>query len=242
MTQEIALKNIRAAKRPHKAELFRVLTIAPLTIVKIGPPADRPAPVPASNKDVPHGDGPRLAPSPINDKKSQECIAMTQIIDLQGLIGSHKRVASPDSARGNRRAEHRNRCLIGGLAVDPSGAPPLDCVIRNVAPGGAGLDVGADDAVPSELFLINLKHREVAHAALAWRRRDKAGLTFRHRQSLDALPPDAAFLTALFARAKLRQIDILLEKGFSLQNSLQRSGVTWFDYERWRQDQADPAP
>lgn len=145
-------------------------------------------------------------------------------------------VQFPERPRPNLRTDLRQRCLIGAVAVAGAGAPARDGVLRNLSSGGAQLDLDWDGEVPSEFFLINLKHRLACRATPAWRNRNKTGLRIDSPHFLDApLPSDMAFLSALFVQAKLRQVDLLLDKGFSLAGSLARAEVPAGDYQGWRQ-------
>jgi hypothetical protein len=148
---------------------------------------------------------------------------MTQIIDF------------PEPARAQRRSEARRLCLLGGVAVDQSGSPPRSCTIRDISPDGARVELDCEETLPADFYLIDLKHRLASRAAPAWRLPRRAGLKLREPQMLGAaLAPEMHFLATAFVEAKLRQIDVLLSKGFSLNSSLSRAEVKQGEFLSWR--------
>jgi hypothetical protein len=76
-----------------------------------------------------------------------------------------------------RRVEPRLRVLLAGKLAFPDSSVTADCSIRNLSETGA-LIVVSDLALPSDPFLIVIRHAFLHRARTAWRRGSKAGLSF----------------------------------------------------------------
>jgi hypothetical protein len=127
--------------------------------------------------------------------------------------------------------------LFFGKISDATGAKVADCAISNVSPKGAQVRLYADHSFPNRVYLIDAKTQSAHLAQVIWRRRERWGLRFVETLDLEkAVPTNLKFLKRLFIDSKLRQIEVLEGKGFTLEEALDAIGTTRTDYERWRRE------
>jgi hypothetical protein len=76
-----------------------------------------------------------------------------------------------------RRRERRQRTLKAGrITIDPN-ASALDCIVRNLSPGGALLMVSSL-AVPDHFALTFTSTRARHDCRVVWRAMDRVGVAF----------------------------------------------------------------
>jgi hypothetical protein len=137
----------------------------------------------------------------------------------------------------DRRNEPRRRVLFFGKLSDPTGAQIVECAISNVSAKGAQVRLFAEHSFPDQVFLIDAKTNLAHLAEIVWRRGNRWGLNFTETHDLEKdAPANLQFLKRLLIETKLRQIELLEGKGFSLDEALDAIGGTRTLYERWRRE------
>jgi hypothetical protein len=86
-----------------------------------------------------------------------------------------------------RRHQPRPRALKKGTIIFRNGSSTFDCLIRNLAGGGAMLVVGDSTGIPDRFDLRFEATPPVRHATVRWRRATALGVSFD-----DAQPPASA--------------------------------------------------
>lgn len=136
-----------------------------------------------------------------------------------------------------RRNERRRRVLFFGKIADATGSETVECAISNLSPLGAQVRLYTEQALPSLIYLVDPKTHCAHLSEIIWQRSDRLGLSFRETFDLDQeIPERLHFLKALLIEAKLKQIELLEAKGFSLDEALEAIGATRTVYERWRRE------
>jgi hypothetical protein len=144
---------------------------------------------------------------------------------------------SPERELEERRNERRRRVLFFGKISDATGAQVAECAISNVSPKGAQVRLYADHSFPDRVYLIDAKTQSAHLADVIWRRGERWGLSFVETYDLEkAVPERLKFLKRLFIDTKLRQIEVLEGKGFTLEEALDAIGTARAVYERWRRE------
>ena len=82
------------------------------------------------------------------------------------------------------RASRRRRVLLGAKLVYADGAMSVDCALRDLSISGARITLKAEQALPNELFLLDLREGLAYEATIVWRRLPDIGLAFRGCHSL----------------------------------------------------------
>jgi PilZ domain len=77
-----------------------------------------------------------------------------------------------------RRGTPRQRTFLGARIQLNGGLSSLDCLIGNLASGGAKLVLSQTALVPNELVLHMPKHRQTLRARIKWRDADHCGVEF----------------------------------------------------------------
>jgi PilZ domain len=145
-------------------------------------------------------------------------------------------LVSTDSGE-ERRNERRRRVLFFGKVADATGAEVAECAISNLSAIGAQLRLYGDYAPPSQVYLIDAKTHSAHLSEVIWHRGDRLGLSFRTTFDLEKeIPERLHFLKTLLIATKLRQVELLEGKGFSLDEALEAIGATRTAYERWRRE------
>jgi hypothetical protein len=88
--------------------------------------------------------------------------------------------------RRNRPLEHETmeerrkypRTEINEPAYVSSGGSVMTCVVRNISPEGAAIDVENPAFVPARFRLVMAKDSSVHECAVAWIQKNRIGLTF----------------------------------------------------------------
>ena len=137
-----------------------------------------------------------------------------------------------------RRVERRRRVLFFGRISDATGAQVADCAISNLSPTGAQVRLYAERTLPRLVYLIEPKTHAAYLCQVVWQRDDRVGLSFRNTFDLDKeIDERLHFLKTLLIETKLKQVDLLEAKGFTLDEALQAIGATRTTYERWRREE-----
>jgi hypothetical protein len=103
-----------------------------------------------------------------------------------------------ESGKDNRRAT-RKRTLFSGKISYSNGAHSVDCSIRNVSQTGARISLTKGVGLPSQLYLIDLRHGIAYEAKVEWSRTPDFGLTFLKTYPLAALSdPSLDYLKQLW--------------------------------------------
>jgi hypothetical protein len=97
-----------------------------------------------------------------------------------------------------RRPPPRRRVLLGGLVTYAQGTHCFSCAIRDLSETGARITMKSKQALPSSVFLINLRDRVAYECRTAWNSGYDAGLQIDKVLPLDALDDSRlAFLKRL---------------------------------------------
>jgi hypothetical protein len=70
------------------------------------------------------------------------------------------------------------RTEINELAYVSSGGSVMSCVVRNISPEGAAIDVENPAFVPQRFRLVMAKDSSVRECSIAWIQKNRIGLTF----------------------------------------------------------------
>jgi len=103
------------------------------------------------------------------------------------------------------RPARRRTCLNGKLAFGdgifvPDGVLTLDCAIRNISEGGAGIVLARCQPIPVNVYLIVVKFGVAYHASVVWLNYPARGLKFSEKYDLTvSLPAELRFLRRLWA-------------------------------------------
>lgn len=158
----------------------------------------------------------------------------------QSRFGAEMNETSPEHGGDSgeeRRNERRRRVLLFGKLSDATGAQVAECAVSNLSPAGAQVRLDTEHSFPSYVYLIDAKTHSAHLAEIIWHRGHRLGLSFRETFDLDKEIPDRlSFLKTLLIEAKLRQVELLEAKGFTLDEALEAIGATRTAYERWRRD------
>lgn len=137
-----------------------------------------------------------------------------------------------------RRGERRRRVLLFGRLADATGAQVADCAITNLSATGAQVRLYTEQSLPHLVYLLEAKTHAAHLSEIVWQRDGRLGLRFRETHDLDKeVPHRLSFLKALLIEAKLKQVDMLEAKGFTLDEALEAIGTTRTLYERWRREE-----
>jgi hypothetical protein len=136
-----------------------------------------------------------------------------------------------------RRYERRRRVLLFGRVSDATGGEVGYCAISNLSAAGAQVRLYTEGSFPSHVYLIDAKTHSAHLSEIMWQRADRLGLSFRERFDLDnEVPERLSFLKTLLIETKLRQVEMLEAKGFTLDEALEAIGAARATYERWRRE------
>lgn len=99
---------------------------------------------------------------------------------------SNKEKPVPPSP-AERRAKPRKKVLFSGVIVYGEGHYAINCRIRDLTDTSARLVLPANENVPEEFFLINMKEQTAHKARMIWRKKDEAGLALEASYDLRTL-------------------------------------------------------
>jgi hypothetical protein len=89
----------------------------------------------------------------------------------------------------DKRSTPRLRSFLKGRVLFNGGQNSLDCLIRDISPTGARLELSASVTLPDR-FDLYLPHRdETCKVHSQWRRGTQLGVAFDHVESVPAAPP-----------------------------------------------------
>ena len=146
----------------------------------------------------------------------------------------------PQYAEGSseeRRGERRRRVLLFGRISDATGSQTAECAISNLSVSGAQVRLYVDQSFPSLIYLLNAKTHTAHLSEIVWHGEGRMGLCFRETYDLEKdIPERLNFLKTLLVNTKLRQVELLEAKGFSLAEAIDAIGATRIAYERWRRE------
>jgi hypothetical protein len=105
----------------------------------------------------------------------------------------------------DQRSSPRRKALLPAKVVDRDSARSIDCTIRDISDGGAGIEFAADQIVPNQVFLIDMRSGNAHKAEVRWRKPRKAGLRFLQTISLrEPVPEELQHLKRLWESASAR--------------------------------------
>ena len=143
----------------------------------------------------------------------------------------------PIQIAASRRKSRRKRVFLAGAITDATGALVRDCIIRQISASGAQVQLNSEPSVPDEILLIDVRNHIGYRAKVAWRRSNLVGLEFKLSFPIDeALPAELRFLMQVLIKTKLRQVDVLIAKGGSLEDVIPGLGITHAVYSQWRKE------
>jgi hypothetical protein len=76
-----------------------------------------------------------------------------------------------------RRITARHRTFKGG-SISFAGAASIECIVRNLSPAGACLDVATPIGIPDDFDLIIRPEYQRRHCHLVWRKAQRIGVRF----------------------------------------------------------------
>ncbi len=139
-----------------------------------------------------------------------------------------------DCVTENRRKWLRTRTLYGGTITTVGGAPIIACTIRSISSFGAQVRLLSEQILPEKFILVDEKHAVGHHATVVWRGSKLAGLWFEHSFPVDStLPKHLEVLRSILDKAKLRQVDGLMDGGLTLEDALAFVKVSYAEYRQW---------
>ena len=84
------------------------------------------------------------------------------------------------------------RTEVDEPAFVSSGGSVMPCMVRNISPEGAAIDVDNPAFVPKRFRLVMAKDRSVVHECrIAWIQKNRIGLTFMKAADMAAQSPPA---------------------------------------------------
>ncbi len=110
-----------------------------------------------------------------------------------------------EEAAADKRRAPRVRALLGGRLAYGGGYFTLECLVRDMSADGARIKIPEGQAVPPNLYLLELRSGVVHEARVAWRRLPEVGLEFVRTCSLTDLEnPDLQTLRRLWTESRER--------------------------------------
>ena len=97
--------------------------------------------------------------------------------------------AMPPGVAYKARPPRTRTCLKGKLVHD-GGAFTIDCAIHDISDGGAKVILEKRQALPSELYLIVVKHGIAYRSKIVWQKFPARGLMFVEPYALAGILPD----------------------------------------------------
>ncbi len=104
---------------------------------------------------------------------------------------NHRMRASFDpESYADRRSSQRRKAFLPAKVILCGGACSVDCVIRNISDSGAGIEFAANQIIPNQLFLIDMRSGTAYKTEVKWRKPKSAGLRFLQTISLRRSVPE----------------------------------------------------
>ena len=114
-------------------------------------------------------------------------------------------LTAADLSSADHRRSMRQRSFLGAKLVYGGGAFTIDCVVRDVSETGARVRVPPGQAVPDQLFLVEMRSGIAYEARVAWKRHPEIGLEFVHQHGLaEASTPHLMILKRLWLENQQR--------------------------------------
>jgi hypothetical protein len=114
-------------------------------------------------------------------------------------------MSASQSSSVERRHGGRARALLSGKLCFEDATKTIDCVIRNITPGGAMVETPTPQLVPGRLQLMQVSEGIVWDAEVAWRRGARIGLVLQDRHDLrDTTDKQLRVLRAIWGQMALR--------------------------------------
>lgn len=76
------------------------------------------------------------------------------------------------------RTQTRLRSILGARVIFANGNSSMDCLIRDISPSGARLELGSSVTVPDRFDLFVPQKSRTFRAAIKWRRLNEIGVVF----------------------------------------------------------------
>jgi hypothetical protein len=77
-----------------------------------------------------------------------------------------------------QRQAHRNRTYLGALIGFDQQDLPIECVVRNLSPRGAMVQLDPVSAIPKNLYIKIPTNGKSYAAQMVWQQHERAGLMF----------------------------------------------------------------
>jgi hypothetical protein len=87
----------------------------------------------------------------------------------------------------DRRAKPRKKVLFAGVIVYGEGHFAINCRFRDLTETSARVVLPANQNLPEEFYLINMKDQAAHKARLVWRKKDEAGIALEDSHDLRKL-------------------------------------------------------
>lgn len=81
-----------------------------------------------------------------------------------------------------RRANVRNKTFKTGVIVVPK-SDGIECIVRNLSPSGACIEVSGPQIVPKQFTLYVPKDKMLVPTRVVWKRERRFGLEFKHHSA-----------------------------------------------------------
>jgi hypothetical protein len=94
---------------------------------------------------------------------------------------------TPPPPLAERRSRPRKKVLFAGVIVYGEGHYVINCRIRDLAETSARVALPADQNLPDEFYLINMKGQAAHKARMVWRKKDEVGLALEASYDLRKL-------------------------------------------------------
>jgi hypothetical protein len=76
------------------------------------------------------------------------------------------------------RTQPRLRAILGARIIFANGNSSMDCLIRDISPSGARLELGGSVTVPDRFDLFVPQKQKTFRATIKWRRLNEVGVVF----------------------------------------------------------------
>jgi hypothetical protein len=83
----------------------------------------------------------------------------------------------PDRPR-RRRALDRKQVNVCARIFAPDVSSSVDCVVRDISPGGTQIEITSGTSVPDRIYLWQEEIEAMVHCEVRWRRGNLVGLSF----------------------------------------------------------------
>ena len=105
----------------------------------------------------------------------------------------------------DQRREVRQRSFLGAKLVYGDGAFTVDCVVRNLSAIGARVKLPEGQAVPAQVYFLEMRSGVAYEARVAWKHHPEIGLEFTRQHVLaQASTADMLLLKRLWMETQQR--------------------------------------